>query len=144
MSYVARHAGRVDDKGIVIFSDPSAWRVAVARHRGRDVWITVKRQTRHHSSNQRSYYHGVVVDMIAADIGESNEETHELMKADSAVLRKYARKIELLNGKFIQMPPSTKHLTSEQYTEYIEERRRWAATFLGLSIPDPGEVEVTL
>jgi hypothetical protein len=144
MAYAVRHAGRVNERGELVLSDPVAWRAAVGKHRGRDVWVTVKRQSRAHSDNQRKYYHGCVVDMVAAHIGESNEEAHELMKADSAVLRKYARTIETLDGKSIRMAPSTKHLTAEQYAEYIDERKQWAASFLGLYIPDPGQVEVTL
>lgn len=89
---------------------------------------------------QHRYYFGVVVDMIAGCIGEGREETHELLKHRFLA----ARDVELLDGQKLTMPPTTRTLTVEQMTEYIETVRRWAAEFLGLSIPDPGQVDVTL
>ncbi len=140
MSYVPRIPAHVDDQGVLRPADPVAWRSYLSRQKGRDVWVVVTRQTKLHSDSQRAYYFGVEVDMVAAEIGESKEETHELLK-EKFLPR---RRIELLNGKFLEMPPSTKPLTSEQMAEYITAIKVWAATFLGLSIPDPNEVEVML
>lgn len=140
MAYVARHAGRVNDKGELVLSDPVAWRAAVAKHRGRAVWVTVKRQQQSRSPEANRYYWGVVVDHIANYIGESAEETHELLKAKFLA----PREVELLDGQKIQMPPSTRRLTVEQFAAYIDQVRTWAAQFLGLSIPDANQVEVTL
>ena len=140
MSYTARHAGRVDDKGQLVLSDPTTWRAAVAKHKGRDVWVTVVRQQHMRSPNANRYYWGVVVEEIGGFIGESRDETHELLKA--RFLK--PRQIELLDGQHLEMPPSTRLLTVEQFAEYIRDVKTWAAQFLGLSIPEPGEVEVTL
>lgn len=139
MSYTARHAGKVV-KGQLIPADPMAWRAAVARHEGRDVWVTVTRQQHARTLPQNRYYHGVVVDMIAGYIGENREDAHALLKAQFLS----PRSIELLNGQTLTMPPSTRLLTVEQFTEYIERVRVWAAQFLGLSIPDANQVEVSL
>lgn len=136
MAYVPRLPGRIRD-GQLVLANPVAWRSLLARHNGRDVFVTVTRQQHMHSPNQRKYYFAVVVDMIAGYIGESREETHELLKAK--FLPK--RDIELLDGKHLEMPPSTQPLTVEQFTEYINAIKVWAATFLGLSIPDANEVE---
>ena len=78
--------------------------------------------------------------MIANEIGESHDETHALLK-EKFIPR---RRIELLSGKFLEMPPSTRDFTVEQYMKHIDAVKVWAAQFLGLSIPDPHEVEVTL
>lgn len=144
MSYVPRIPARVDDQGVLRPADPVAWRAYLNRQKGRDVWITVKRQTRHHTDNQRAYYHGVVVEDVANHIGEGHDEAHELLKERSQVLEKYRRRIEMLDGKELTLGKSTKHLTTEQYAEYVDETKRWAAEFLGLYIPDPNQVEVTL
>jgi hypothetical protein len=117
-----------------------AWRQYLNRNKGHDVWITVRRQTRLHSDNQRAYLHGVVVEMIAGEIGEGHDETWALLKEKFCS----RRRIELLSGKFLEMPPTTRDYTVEQMTELIERIRVWAATFLGLSIPDPNQVEVVL
>ena len=138
MSYAARHAARVTDQGKVMFSDESAWRAACARHKGRPVWVTVTRQQHLRTPNANRYYWGVVVEEIAGYIGCSRDETHELLKAKFLP----ERSIELLEGQTLQAPPSTKNLTSEEFAAYLREVKAWAASFLGLSIPDPGEVEV--
>jgi len=142
MAYIPRLPGRVDEQGQLRPSDPVAWRAYLTRNANRDVWITVKRQTKLHSDNARSYYHGVVVEYVANHIGESHDETHEMLKHRSPVLR--ARRIELLDGKHLEMPPSTKDLPSDVYAAYVDETMRWAAEWLGLYIPSPDQVEVSL
>ena len=137
MSYVPRLPATVTNDGQLAFADPVAWRVLLARHRGRDVWVTVSRQQHNRTMPQNRYYFGVVVEMVAGYIGESRDETHALLK-EKFLPR---RRIELLNGKFIEMPPSTRELDVEQFTAYIEQIRVWAAQWLGLSIPDAGQVE---
>jgi hypothetical protein len=139
MSYTARHAGTVK-QGQLVLADPASWRAAVARHEGRDVFVTVVRQQHLRTMPQNRYYHGVVVDSIAGFIGESREETHELLKAQ--FLPK--RSIELLDGRGLEMPPSTRLLSVEEFAAYIERVRVWAAQFLSLSIPDANQVEVSL
>ena len=139
MAYVARHAGRVK-QGQLVLSDPVAWRAAVGKHEGRDVWVTVIRQQRLHTDNQRKYYFGVVVDMIAAEIGATKDETHEWLKQKFLM-----RRVELLNGKVIEMPARFRDLSVEEVADYISVKiKPWAAEFLGLSIPDANEVEVSL
>ena len=139
MSYAVRHAGTIR-AGQLVLADPSAWRAAVARHEGRQVFVTLVRQQHLRTMPQNRYYHGVVVDAVAGYIGESREETHALLK-EKFLPR---RQVELLDGKTLEMPPSTRLLTVEQFTEYIEQVRRWAAEWLHLSIPDANEVEAVL
>lgn len=121
-------------------ADPSAWRAAVARAKGRDVWVTMVRQQHNRTMSQNKYYWGVVVDMIAGYIGESPQDTHALLKAKFLPVRE----VELLDGQRLTMPPSTTLLNVEQFTTFIEAVRVWSAQFLGLSIPDANQVEVTL
>jgi hypothetical protein len=137
MAYTPRLPGRVKD-GQLVMADPVAWRTLLARHNGREVVVTVTRVQHLRSLPQNRYYHGVVVDMIAGYIGESRDETHELLKSRFLPVRR----VELLDGQFIEMPPTTRLLTVEEMTAYIEQVRVWAAQFLGLSIPDAGEVEM--
>lgn len=140
MAYAVRHAAQVTDQGVVTFADPSAWRAACARHKGRAVWVVVTRQQHLRTMPQNRYYHGVVVSEIAGFTGEERETIHEFLKAKFLPMRD----VELLDGQRLAMPASTRLLNVEQFTAYIEECRRWAASFLGLSIPDANQVEVTL
>lgn len=137
--YIARHAGRVK-QGQLVLSDPVAWRAAVAKHEGRDVWVTVRRQFVSRTPQANRYYWGVVVEHVAGYIGESAEDTHELLKQQFLK----PRPIELLDGRELSMPPSTRLLSVEDFAAYIERVRVWAAQFLGLSIPDANQVEVVL
>ncbi len=136
MAYSPRLPAHVKD-GRLVMADPVAWRGLLARHNGREVFVTVVRQQHIRSLSQNRYYWGVVVEMVAGYIGESREETHALLKARFLP----GRRIELLDGRFLEMPPSTRLLTTEQFSEYIQGIKVWAAQFLGLSIPEANEVE---
>ena len=140
MSYVPRIPARIDEQGQLHPADPVAWRSYLARNKGRDVWVTVKRQQHTRSMSANAFYWGVVVESIAAHIGESSEETHELLK-DKFLPR---RQVELLDEQRLEMPPSTRLLTVEEFSAYIEAVKAWAAQWLGLSIPDATQVEVSL
>jgi hypothetical protein len=52
--------------------------------------------------------------------------------------------VELLDGKHVQMPPSTRLLTVEDFTAYVERVKVWASQFLGLAIPEANQVEAIL
>lgn len=134
--YTPRLAARVKD-GQLVLADPVAWRTLLAKHNGREVVVTVTRKQHLRTMPQNRYYHGVVVEMVAGYIGESREETHALLK-EKFLPR---RKVELLDGQFLEMPPTTRLLSTEEFSAYIEQIKVWAASFLGLSIPESNEVE---
>lgn len=138
MAYAARHAGRVK-AGQLVLADPVAWRAAVARHEGRDVWVTVVRQQHARTLPQNRLY-WVWVSEIAAYIGEGREEAHALLKG----MFLPPRDIELLEGQRLTMPPSTRLLSVEGMSEYMDRIQTWAATFLGLNLPDANQVEAVL
>src|SRR3972149_4722731 len=139
-SYATRHAGRVA-KGQLVLSDPAAWRAAVARQEGRDVWVTVVRQQHVMTMQANRYYWGVVVESVAAYIGETREDTHALLKAYHLP----GRRIETLEGKVIDgVPPTTRNLSVEEFSAYVERIKVWAGQFLGLYIPAADQVEVSL
>lgn len=141
MSYTARHAARVSADGMLTLLDPLAWRAACARHHGHEVWITVKRVQNFRTLAANRYYWGVVVEEVAAYIGEDREETHQLLKMKHLP----ARSIETLEGVVLDdVPPTTRNLTTEEFAAYIERVKVWAAQFLGLHIPEAGQVEAVI
>lgn len=137
MSIAARHAGKVTDEGVLVFADASSWRAAIARHHGRDVWVSIVRQSHARTLPQNRYYWSVIVQEIAGYIGEGRDETHELLKQKFLP----SREVELLDGQRLTMPPTTRTLTVEEFTAYIDQIKVWAAQFLGLSLPDANQVE---
>ena len=140
MTTAVRHAGLVNDKGELVLSDPSAWRAAVSRHKGRSVWVSVVRQSQARTMPQNKYYWSVIVSEIAGYCGEDRDSIHEYLKAKFLGVRN----VELLDGQRLELPPTTRTLTVEQMTEYIEQVRQWAATFLGLPLPDADRLEAVL
>lgn len=136
MNYSPRLPARVKD-GKLVPADPVAWASLLARHNGREVVVSVTRRQHLRTMPQNRYYWACVVEMVAGYIGESRDDTHELLKQRFLP----PRRIELLDGQFLEVPPTTRTLNVEQFTQYIEQIKVWAAQFLGLSIPDAGEVE---
>jgi hypothetical protein len=138
MSYAARHAGTVK-QGQLVLADPASWRAAVSRHEGREVWVSLVRQQHARTLPQNRLY-WVWVTEIAGYIGEGRDETHSLLKQQFLE----SRDIELLEGKRLTMPPSTRLLNVEEFRGYMDEVQRWAAQFLGLVLPEGDQVEVSL
>ena len=92
------------------------------------------------SNEQNRYYFGIVVPVLQnafKDYGHqlTKEETHDFLKGKFNYL-------EIVNdeiGEFITIPKTTTGLNKEQFSEYIEKIQIWAAQFLNIVIPDPGQ-----
>ena len=136
--YAARHAGRVK-QGQLVLADPVAWRAAVARHEGKDVWVAVVRQQHARTLPQNRLY-WVWCSEIADYIGESRDAVHGFLK-DKFLER---RDVELLEGQHLTMPASTRTLDVEGMRRYMDAIQQWAAEFLSLPLPDGNQVEVSL
>lgn len=102
---------------------------------GKRVRVKVELFRNRRSSEQNKYYHAVVVPMVGEAMGEADNETvHEILKA------KFNYEILVIGAEELLKPLSTAKLDTKAFSEYIEKIRTWAASFLGLYIPDPGEV----
>ena len=69
-------------------------------------------------SPQANAYYRVIVRQLGKELGYTEHEMHEVLK------QKY--EIE-----------STKHLSVEEFGEYIDHIIRWAVTEMGIVLPDP-------
>lgn len=138
MPVTARHAGTVK-KGQLVLADPSAWRAAVSRHEGRDVWVTVSRQQHARTLPQNRLYWAWCSE-IGDYCGEPSTTIHEYLK--EMFLKR--RDVELLEGKHLIMPPSTRLLTVDEFRSYMDQIQNWALTFLGLVLPEAGQLEAVL
>ena len=89
---------------------------------------------------QNAYYFGVVLPLVMSGLNDagykvSKESTHEFLKATFF-------KQELVNeqtGEILQTVGSTAKMSTVQMMEYFEDITRWAAEFLNVQIPGPGE-----
>jgi hypothetical protein len=113
----------------------------VLRHfAGKEITITVERKRRRRSLMQSAYYWGVVVPIVQAGLIEAGykvgkEDTHEFLKS-------MFNKQELVNeltGEILQTVGSTAQLSTVEMMTYFQEITIWAAEFLNVQIPEPGE-----
>lgn len=103
--------------------------------------VTVKRQRATRSTLQNRYYWGVVIDALVrhCDHNYTPDEMHEICKA------KFIPKTLAVcdgNGEVVceyVFGGSTRRLNTEQFGDYMETIRQWAAESLDLIIPDPDE-----
>ena len=82
-------------------------------------WVSTER-----SNPQLRYYFGVVLDMISEELGYELIETHELML--NMFLKPKGRS-------------STVGLTTQEFSQYTEQIRRWAIKERQINIPEPNE-----
>ena len=102
--------------------------------RGQTVEVTIEKRRKRRTDNQNSYYWGVVIRTIANECGYRSDE--ELAAVHAELKKKFLPH----NGK-LALPQSTTTLNTADFTEYIEKVRAWAATELGIYIPDPNEIK---
>lgn len=102
--------------------------------RGQTVEVTIEKRRKRRTDNQNSYYWGVVIRTIANDCGYRSDE--ELAAIHAELKKKFLPRY----GK-LAITQSTTTLNTADFTEYIEKVRAWAATELGIYIPDPNEIK---
>ncbi len=119
MSNAPRHAGRVTEDGQLTLADPSAWRGALARHRGRAVYVTVARIHPRATQDQHGYYRAVILPLLAEEWGWSRpSELHEALKREHIPVELWVE--EWQAGKLVLVPPSTADLDVEQYSAFLQ------------------------
>lgn len=76
------HGGRVSEDGKTLFlRSLPAWRASIARQRGREVEITIRRKAEPTSHDTHGYYRGVVLPLAAEEWGWADpDELHDALK----------------------------------------------------------------
>lgn len=113
---------------------PAKWKTHLLRLKGKTVQVTCERRKKTRSSTQNAYYWGVVIRMIADECGYIGKEDEEAL---------HNRLKEMFLGRKgrLGITQGTSELTTEQFGEYIERIKAWAAEELKIYIPEPGEME---
>ena len=98
---------------------------------GHKVEVIIRKPKTKRSDLQNSYYFGVVVEMLANELGYDKDEMHEILK------------YKFLQSNSMGMPyvKSTTKLSTGEFEDYLSGIKRWAAEFLHINIPDPNEAE---
>ena len=104
-----------------------------AKFLGVHITITLGKSKR--SIQQNSYYHGVVIKVMANEYGCFPNEMHEMMKQEFLRLEDME-----INGKKYIITKSTTKLKTDEMEEYLANCRRYASINLHLYIGEPNEI----
>lgn len=131
--------GHIDDKGQVVIHNKRLLREWANQLKGKNVKIRIERAGSKRSLPQNSYYFSCVVEEIRLALLQlghqmTKEETHEFLKG-----KFNAKYISNADGEAIEVPGTTTTMTKTEFGEYIERIAQWAATYLSIVIPQPGE-----
>lgn len=99
---------------------------------GQDVYLSITKGKR--SILQNNYYHGVVVKILAQELGHAPTEMHDILRLE--FLKIGERKI---GDKTFIIARSTTELTTSEFNEYVDQIRLWSNRDLNIYIPEPNE-----
>ena len=102
-------------KGKLFLHDKEALNHFISQNEG-EVWIEIKKAPKTRSPQQNGYYRVILRD-VANQMGYTQEELHNIVK----------HKFEV---------ESTKHISVEEFTEFLDLIIRWFAE-LGFPVQDP-------
>lgn len=124
-------------KGKLRVKHADAFSQQLARFRDGAVQITVERKYANRSTRQNSWYWAAVVGLVAEHTGYSPDEIHEIYKAKFLPKKlAFADQNGEVKGEFV-LGGTTTTLDTVQFSEFCEAIREWAASELGVNIPDP-------
>lgn len=121
-------------EGKVLFEEKDLLKIHLSNLEGKEIEVIVRPRRKERTTPQNRWYWGCVVAIPAHHYGYTPDEMHTAYK-----LMFLRAPQDMLNG-----PPtliSTAKLTTTEFTEYIENCRKWCAE-QGLFIPDPDSVYV--
>jgi len=122
-------------QGKFLPDDPAKYQGRLARLEGRRVQLSVGRVQSGRSLSQNKYLWAVVYGTLSEWSGHEPEELHEFCKDKFLP----SEQKQLPNGEVMVRPPSTKTLTVEEFSKYVDEVVRWAAE-QRVYVPDASEV----
>ncbi len=125
-------AAEVQDDLTLRFINPAKIKQHLLPLKGQLVMVTAEKLRKHRTDAQARYYRGVVLKTIADHCGYRGSE--ELEALHQEMRRRFLPKRGCLN-----IPVSTAALNTQEMTSYIEAIRDWAATELGIYVPEPNE-----
>lgn len=123
------HHGEIKG-GKLILDNPRYWKGMVQMFDDAKVRIILEKVRGTRTNRQNRYYWGVVLELIAHHTGYLPEDVHEIMKS------KFLRTKKVWRTGEITVLKSTAELTSDEFTQYIEQVRVEAGE-MEIEIPDP-------
>jgi len=130
------HFGKVEN-GKVSFDDVPKMNHNIQQFDGQEIRMTIERKPKQRnmrSTNQNSYYWGVILAILGDHCGLTTEEMHDTLKA------KFLSKRVEISGYDLTVVQSTTDLDTAGFEAYLSTVRMWASIELGCYIPLPNEV----
>lgn len=118
-------------QGRLVLDQPQKFLVCLAGLEGRRVEVAVRRRHSQRSQNQNAAYWGILIEILSNHTGYDKDTMHEALKA------KFASRIDPATG--LSIIESTAAMDTVRFMKYYRDIQQWAAEFLHVYIPDPGE-----
>lgn len=87
------------------------------------------------SLSQNRYYWGVIIMMLAREIGEDKDSMHDVLRYKFHSVKKI-----LPDQSIIVIGQTTTNLDTKGFENYLKVIRNWAMQEMGFSIPLPNQV----
>jgi len=122
--------------GKVSLDDPENYDIWLGSINDQRIELVVQKE-RHERTNQQSkYLWGVIYQAISDELGYTPEEVHDLCK--TMFLKTHLD----VKEKRYTIIKSTKELNTQQFSEYVEQIKRWASSELSIAIPEASTLEI--
>jgi hypothetical protein len=125
-------AGGYVEAGKVVWDNPRLVTAALKSWTGR-VTVTIAPEVQQRSVRANAYYHGVVLALIAEETGHTADELHEHFKQRFLPVTA----VDPLTGEERTYGKSTRTLTVQEFSDYLENVMFFAAEKLGITFPPP-------
>lgn len=123
-------------KGKLSLDHPDRFVVYLSGFEGKPVEVIVRKKKSVRSLQQDRAYFGIAIKQLCQKTGYTKEEMHEAMKV------KFASRIDHNTGLIVV--ESTAKMSTTRFNEFYADIQKWAAEFLNLYIPDPGEIPLDM
>ena len=100
------------------------------------VELILRKETKKRSISANSYYWAVIVELFSKHLGYEADEMHEILK-----YKMLGYDVMEINGEKVIKIRSTRHLTTDEFQNYIQKCIRWGNS-LGIEFPSPDEVYI--
>ena len=146
MANYLEYTAKVDDTGTLKIVGRKGFDEDMKSFAGQTISIKIKKYRKQRSNKQNSYYHSCVIPFVKDGLINmgfearllSNENVHHLLR-EKFLKEDLSVSDGEHSGEFVTVVKSTTELTTTEFMDYIADIQQWAAEFLGIYIPDPGE-----
>lgn len=138
-------SGRVLDNGKIELPKTMREQISAA-YRGKKIIVRVETLSAKHSDAQRGYYRACFLPALIIGFNQTGEQLQVDNKAHLDLMHEFCknnflkgREIMTPDGTLLHLPASTEDLNKDQYGKYLDDIAQWAAEYLNINIPAPGE-----